>query len=357
MPEPIRVAQVGPDSAGKGGMAAVMRDILASPLAERYEMQAIVTWRGFRPLERAWVFLTGLASLARWCAGRGRRIVHIHGAARGSLYRKSLCVFLARLLRRPVLLQIHAGPGDIEEFAARLGAGRVRLFGLALGAATRVLAVSAASARAMERGFGAAGIAVIPNAAPAVAAEALGEDLGELDPGVLFLGGFQNPVKGGDLLVETLTALAGELPGTEFALAGPGEPPAALAALERGHDNVSWIGWLDEAAKREALLRQPIFVLPSLSEGLPVALLEAMAWGRAIVATRIGGVPDVVEDGAEALIVPAGDPAALATALRRLAGDPELRRRLGAAARRRALALNEDEVYGRLSALYEELAR
>lgn len=347
----IQVAQVGVDPGGKGGMAAVMRDLLDSPLAERYRIETIVTWRGFEPLERLLVYLRALAALAVWCVRPGRRVVHVHTAVRGSLYRKSVCVLLARLLRRPVVLQVHAGPGDIEAFAGRLGAPRIWVFRRALDAANRAVAVSEGSARAMERCFGAGDIGVIPNAAPSVE-EADADTAGER---VLFLGGFANPVKGGEVLVAALESCAGEL-GVDCELAGPGDPPAALTALEAEAGNVRWLGWLDEEAKREAFRRCGLFVLPALSEGLPVALLEAMAWGRPILATRVGGVPDVVADGAEARIVPPGSPEALADAMRALLADPDERLRLGRAARRRALVLNEDEVCGRLDAIYRELA-
>lgn len=86
-----------------------------------------------------------------------------------------------------------------------------------------------------------------------------------------------------------------------------------------------------------------------------MALLEAMAWARAIVATAVGGVPDVLSDGVEGLVVPPGDPATLAAALTRLAADPELRERLGQAARDRARRLNAEEVTARLEAIYTNL--
>jgi glycosyltransferase involved in cell wall biosynthesis len=351
--ERIHVAQVGLDPSGKGGMAAVMRDLLASPLAEHHRLEPIVTWRGFQPATRAWVFAKALASLAVWCLRPGKRLVHVHTAVRGSLYRKSVCVLLVRLLRRPVVLHVHAGPGDIVPFAERLGPARRLFFRRALRAASRVLAVSTESARAMERCLGARDIVVIPNAAPEVAAE-LAETVAA-EPRLLYLGGFEFPVKGGQVLVAALELCAAELDEVVFELAGPGEPPEALRRLAARAPNVRCAGWLDPAAKAEAFKRCGLFVLPSLSEGLPVALLEAMAWGRPILATRVGGVPDVVGDGVEARIVPPEDPAALAEAIRSLMRDPERRWRLGRAARQRALSLNEEEVCGRLDALYREL--
>ncbi len=88
--------------------------------------------------------------------------------------------------------------------------------------------------------------------------------------------------------------------------------------------------------------------MPSRSEGLPMALLEAMAYGMAVLATEVGGIPELIEPGEDGLLAPAEDPEALADGLRRLVPDDELRRRLGAAARARVERLDGDEVAGRL---------
>lgn len=338
-------------------MAAVLRGLLASPLAQRYDLEMIVTYRSEKPLTRLLAFFAGIVRLVRWSLRRGPRLIHVHTAARGSLYRKAVYVFLARLLRRPVLLHIHAGRGDIEAFAGRLGPLRRRLLGSALRSATRVLAVSGETARATERCFGVSGILVVPNAAPPAPAERPADGSAEGEGRVLFLGGFANPVKGGEVYLEAVGTVAPRFPETPFVLAGPGEPPPVLDAALAAQGNVAWAGWLDDEAKSTQLAHCAVFVLPSISEGLPVAVLEAMAWGRAIVATRVGGVPEVIDDGVEGLLVPPGDPAALAAAVGRLLGDPEERRRLGAAASRRATSLNQVEVCDRLDALYREVLR
>jgi glycosyltransferase involved in cell wall biosynthesis len=357
-PKRIPVAQLGPDPARRGGMAAVLQGLLSSSLAERYELTMVVTYSSERPLARVGAFLGGIGGLLRWRFSRlGPGLIHIHTAARGSLYRKSAYVLLGRLLMRPVLLHIHAGRGDIEAFAERLDPLRRRFFGVALRASTRVLAVSTETARATECCFGAAGIQVVPNAAPPVPEKRPADGLVEGEGRVLFLGGFANPVKGGEVYVAAVAGVAPRCPAVEFVLAGPGEPPPDAAATISAQPNASWLGWLDEAAKREQLAHCAVFVLPSLSEGLPVALLEAMAWGRPIVATRMGGVPEVVDDGVEALLVPPGDSAALAAAIGRLLDDPQERLRLGRSAQKRATTLNEVEVYGRLDSIYREALR
>jgi glycosyltransferase involved in cell wall biosynthesis len=78
-------------------------------------------------------------------------------------------------------------------------------------------------------------------------------------------------------------------------------------------------------------------ILPSINEGPPVSAIGALAAARPVVATRVGGVPDVVRDGEDGFLVPAGDVDALAERLTRLAHDPELREQMGAAGRARVL--------------------
>ena len=123
-------------------------------------------------------------------------------------------------------------------------------------------------------------------------------------------------------------------------LAGDGPGLAAVAA-EVGRQGLSErVELLGARADiPELLAHSDVFVLSSRSEGFPVSVLEAMAAGLPVVATDVGGVAEAVEDGETGLLVPATDAEALARALERLLADGELRRRLGAAGRARALSL------------------
>lgn len=352
MPERPRVLQMGPDPAIGGGMAAVLRGLLEAPIAERYQLDVVPTYRGTAPLPRLALFCLALLRLATWSiAGRGR-IVHIHATVRGSAYRKSVCVLLARGLRRRAIFHVHSGAGDIAAFAGSRGRLSLAFLRSAFAAADAVLAVSAASARALEAAYGISGVQVVPNAAPSVPAFERAPGDGAVQ--VAYVGGFANPAKGGDVMLAALAALEDE-PGLEVTLAGPGElPPDAAQLLER-QPGTSWDGWLDRE-KMDALFRRAeVFVMPSRSEGLPMALLEAMAYGMAVIATAVGGIPEVVDDGVDGRLVPGEDPAAIAAALRELAADRALRQRLAAAARRRTAELDEVEVSRRLDQLYRSL--
>ena len=88
---------------------------------------------------------------------------------------------------------------------------------------------------------------------------------------------------------------------------------------------VSFSGWVDEEAKDSLLMSSQIFVLPSWSEGLPNAMIEAMSVGLACVVTKVGMIPDYVVDGCHALVVEPKDVAGIADALKKLISDPIIR--------------------------------
>lgn len=132
---------------------------------------------------------------------------------------------------------------------------------------------------------------------------------------------------------DVLIRAVAQLPGARLVLVGDGEERIVLERLAADlevADRVTITGWIEEAS---AYLRSfDVVAIPSRFEGLPLVLLEAMLTGRAIVATGVGSIPDVLEDGETGLVVPVDDADALAHALCRLRKDPGLRLRLGAAA-------------------------
>lgn len=157
------------------------------------------------------------------------------------------------------------------------------------------------------------------------------EMLPAADAAAVLLPARLDPVKGHDVLLTALARHGQELPHLTVTCAGDGPLRAALTA--QAPAGVRFAG---NCPDLPVLLRDhAIVVLPSREETTPLALLEAMAAGRAIVASALPGITAILRDGEEALLVPPGDADALAAALRRLHDDAALRARLGAAARAR----------------------
>lgn len=145
------------------------------------------------------------------------------------------------------------------------------------------------------------------------------------------------PVKGHAYLLDALALLATRYPRLHVAIAGRGELEQPLRDRSHAANVVDRFHLLGLRADIGTVLAgADVFVLPSLSEGLPLALLEAMLAERPIVATAVGEIPEVLGHGNAGALVPPGDAAALADALAGLLSDPDRARRLGAAAERRA---------------------
>ena len=142
------------------------------------------------------------------------------------------------------------------------------------------------------------------------------------------------PIKGYPYLLRALASLAGEIE-VSLDVFGGGPELGALSSLARElglSGSVRLRGQFANAASE--LPGYDAFCLPSLIEGLPMALIEAMGTGLPVIASAVGGVPEVVTDGESGMLVAPADPAALAAALRTLARDPDLRARMGESARR-----------------------
>lgn len=163
--------------------------------------------------------------------------------------------------------------------------------------------------------------------------------------------------KGYDVLLEAVALTAERGLPIRFAAAGRGPLEAELAtrcsALELD-ERFRFLGPRDDVL--ELLTGADAFVLPSRHEGLPVTLMEATSVGAPVVATAVGGVPQVLSDGIDALLVPPEDPRALARALERIGSDPALRLRLGRAARARSTLFDVAEASRRIESIYHQVA-
>lgn len=298
----------------------------------------------------------GLARLARELRAFEADLLHTHTLAAAN----SLSRVAARLASVPVISHLHIENHfrlETRSLLSTLDNATARL-------CARLVAVSESTREAYERqGYPRGRIEVLHNgvdlASEARAAGVRG-DLGLDDSSlVVALVGRLCDVKGQRELIRALV----DVPGARAVLVGEDLEQAGefRRVLEREADRAAVADRVVFAGVRDdvdAILEEvDVVALPSWTEGLPLVALEAMAHGKPVVATPVGGTPEAVIDGETGIIVPPRDPESLAHALRRLQAEPALRERLGAAGRARvAERFSAADVSRRMLELYDEVA-
>jgi glycosyltransferase involved in cell wall biosynthesis len=166
-----------------------------------------------------------------------------------------------------------------------------------------------------------------------------------------------DPVKGYDSLIQVVARLVAEFPNVILALAGSGPDRERLNRIARESGIESRVRFLGfHADVRPVYQAFDVFAMPSLSEALPYAVLEAMASGLPVVGTIVGGVPEIIVPGETGLLVPPRDPNALAESLRILLRDAGLRARMGTAGRERVMRhFHERDMVRRTMDLYRSM--
>jgi glycosyltransferase involved in cell wall biosynthesis len=324
------VAIVGPAPGRWGGIAEVARTLREEWTALGHEVICV------DPSERGRanpIMLFRLGQRLRRLARDNDLRVHLNVSTGASTWRK---VVLARMLEsRSIPYLVHLHSGAYREFVARQGPWRRRMVRRLFASAHAVAVVSEAQATLVRDALGIADPVVVPNGVADTGFGPEGRAKSERTH-LVFIGRVGHE-KGTPLVVEALAELARSgQQDWQLDVFGDGhiEELRSRAAESGIGQNVTVHGWSDRQTTIGALRRAHIFVLPSRAEGLPMALLEAMSAGSCVVASSVGGIPDVIEDGHDGLLVPPDDLHALMATLSRLLDDREEIKALGYAARR-----------------------
>jgi glycosyltransferase involved in cell wall biosynthesis len=330
-----------------GGIASVIRVYDESGLLRRFDVRLLETHTDGSAGAKLTLHLRALVVFLGLLA-RGRvGLLHVHSSSRASFWRTCTFMLPAIALRVPVVFHLHGSEFDV--FEKELGPARRRVVRWVLDHATVVVVLSSSWRRWVESVSSNRWVEVVPNpvlaAPPGPAAR---------DRNVVLTLGRLGHRKGSYVLLEAAARLAGRHRVT-LRLAGDGDLDGVAArAAELGVD-AEVLGWIGPEERARELSSAGLFALPSYAEGLPMALLEAMAAGLPVVATTVGGFTDVVTDGVEGFLVEPGDVEGLAERIDRLLDDPRLAARMGAAAKQRAADFSPAAVVPRVEEIYEAL--
>lgn len=272
-----------------------------------------------------------LGRLAGWCAGVPVRVTTEHGK---HLWKPRIYLLFERMIAPITDARICVSRDILEIRRTREGTSADKLFYIPNGVDTDVFAHPARTRAEVMAEFG----------------------WSEASPFVISVGRLE-PEKNYDLLIRAVERLCSRYPSVRLLLVGDGRCRVQLESLVesmRLDGRVKLAGARDDIP--DLLAAADVFVLSSLKEGLPVSLLEAMAAGKAVVATSVGGIPETIRDRDNGFLVPPGDVEALADAIGRFAADPSLGARLGSAAREDAAREYAIErIVGRVEDLYAGL--
>ena len=284
------------------------------------------------------------------------RIAHIHTNSYTGFYAKSFLVLVCRMCFVKTVLHIHGG--GFKKFYNDSGGIARRIIRRLLKLNSKLLVLSNMwRDYFISIGIKTDRIEVIPNSVFLPELFRKDERSGRIT--ILFLALFQKN-KGIYELVDVIIRRRDLLNTCQFILAGPEKEEwhsiASLLSKSGLSKEVKMPGLVTGAAKEQLLKQSDIYVLPSFVEGLPIGLLEAMSYGLACIATSVGGIPDVIENGKDGLLIQPGDKDALEQAIEKLVRDEGLRLSLGQAARRKVeLYYNWQGRTQELSQLYKKL--
>lgn len=353
-----RALWVSTSMSTKGGVSSVVRAFNETPLWAEWDIHHVVTHRDGSKLSRMTIFVVGSMKFVVELVLRRPDLVHIHMSSAGSFVRKCILTWLARAFRLPVVIHMHGGGFDhFHDESSRPVRALIRA---TLETSQTVVALGDSWAVELRRIAPRARIIVIPNTVRA------GEPISQPAPNeqveVLFLG-LVDEYKGIFVLIEAWSKIAAariDSVPAHLTIAGDGDDVAAVNASIATlgvTESVTMAGWITSSEVPQLLSTAQILVLPSRMEGQPMAILEAMARGLCVIATKVGGVPDLIDDGCGILIAP-DDVNGLVDALNSVIHDRTTRERLGLAAHQRILRDFDIEVaWRRFDELYSELTR
>jgi glycosyltransferase involved in cell wall biosynthesis len=307
-----KVVMVGTSLDAPGGMSAVVKIYKACGFFEEWNVVYLNTYERPRFTTQMRVMARALNIFLGLLMSRAVSLLHVHSASRGSFWRKSLFCALARVFQVPYVFHLHSG--EFSVFAEKECGPFARWWiRSTLASAHSVIALTSSWRNALE--------AIVPNARIIVLGNPtyVPEKLAPLknEPfHVVFLGRLREK-KGVFDLIKAVPNVLIHLPKVKFTLAGDGdlESVEELAQELGVRDSVRLPGWIEGESKDILLASADVLVLPSYYEGLPICLLEAMSIGVPIVATNVGGIPELLENGKCGFIVSPGDVGALASSL------------------------------------------
>lgn len=322
----MKVLMIGPARSVNGGVSAVVNNYYKAELDKKVEIEYIGTMEDgskWHKLKVAGVALMKFALRVSKCD-----LVHIHMASDVSIYRKIPFICITKIFRKKLVIHQHGG--NIKHFFyTECGEKKRQFIKKMLQKADSFWVVASYLEDIFKEIVSEEKIVVLSNAIEIP--ERISHNYKKQD--LLFLGRLCKE-KGISELLDAVRDLKQEFPDLQLYLGGVWAEESLERKAKACDEYVHYLGWIGAKEKEKYLQMCNIFVLPTYFEGLPMSLLEGMAYGCACVATEVGGIPLVMTNRENGLVIPAKDVKALKDSLRELLQSQKLQEVLGKNARK-----------------------
>ncbi len=300
------ILMLGPGLAVAGGMSAVeniiIENINSTGMAK---VDFLPTYKDSGKLKKLTLAAVAFLNFMIRIIFRRVDVVYIHMAADSSFYRKSIFILAGKLFKKRIVIHMHGG--YFESFYSKSGQIIRKYIGFVIGRADKIIVLTEEWKKFYLQFMEEDKIEIIHNSV--VVGEKSYNSSGSF---ITFLGKL-DARKGVYDILDVVGDIAKLYPDIKFVLAGDGEMEKVLnEAGEKGvKGQIILPGWIGKEIKEKVLDETVVFLLPSYAEGLPMAVLEAMARGIPVIAADVGGLSEIIKDGEDGLLIEPGDKPAL----------------------------------------------
>ena len=350
MDKRIKCLMVGPGPEEKGGISAVIATYLEVGFKDNIEVKYITTYKDGSKLYKIFIFLKSLCNILlciRWAD-----IVHIHMAAGASFIRKAIIAKIAYVFNKKIIIHQHGGAFD--QFYENSSKNRRKIIRTVFSYADRVILLSKEwkdffvkeicdeeKATVIFNGV------IVPDF----------QRNDYLDKNILFIGRIDEKKGIYDLLDAFSKALKINN-DIRLYVAGTGEEQKLIECVKQLNieDKIELLGWIRGKEKDDIMKKCSLMILPSYTEGMPVSVLEAMSYSMCTIVSDVGGVPQIIDDEINGLLIKPGHPKMIEQKINFIISKPTEKMRIGQNARTKICEVFDAKIgQKRIEQLYHEV--
>ncbi|MCM1990504.1 glycosyltransferase family 4 protein [Oceanirhabdus seepicola] len=313
-----KICIIAPNINLKGGIATVIREYKQSHILKEFDLKYVSTYSNNRLIE----FSKGLYHYMKMLVKKQIDLVHVHTASKGSFYRKSIFVNITPK-NIPVILHIHGG-GFIEFYdtAPIIIKKRVQKV---IKRSDKIIVLSEKFKNELIDRFDIDNIKIVK----VINGIKLNNEKIKLEDKklqVIYLGKLTKN-KGIYDLLQIIPKIHAKYPEVKFIIAGDGDIDKVkeIVISEEINNCTQVVGWIDGETKKKFLIESSILVMPSYFEAFGISIVEAMDYGMAVVATKVGGIPEIIQPNKNGLLFESGDLKEFSQALEKYISDNKAR--------------------------------